>query len=52
MIPMYGQLTLLGLGVTVVAGFLCVRMLEERDIRRMTHHELEEMRRHPQMRLF
>lgn len=44
--------TMLGFGLTVAAGFLCVRMLERRDLRRIANREREQCRRHPQMRLF
>ena len=52
MIPIFGQLTLLWLGLTVTGGFFCVRMLEDRDAKRLAHQEQEQMRRRPQMRLF
>lgn len=44
--------TLLGFGLTVSVGFLCVRMLERRDVQRLVQREQEQQRRHPQMRLF
>lgn len=52
MIPIFGQLTLLWLGLTVAGVFFCVRMLEDRDIRKLAHQEKEQARRRPQMRLF
>ncbi|WP_187148952.1 hypothetical protein [Candidatus Korobacter versatilis] len=43
---------LLWLGLTIVAGFLSVRFLEGRDLRRVVRQEREALKRHPQMRLF
>ncbi len=50
--PIFGEWTLLWLGLTVAAGFLCVRLLEGRDLRRMVRQERESEKRHPQLRLF
>lgn len=52
MIPIFGELTLLWLGLTVAAGFVCVRMLEGRDLRKLAHQQREQLKRQPQMRLF
>ena len=50
--PMFGEWTLLWLGLTIGAGYLCVRFLESRDLRKVVRQERETLKRHPQMRLF
>ena len=47
-----GQLTIACLGLTVVAGFFGLRMLEVRDVKRLARDEQEQAKRRPQMRLF
>ncbi len=48
----FGEWTLLWLGLTIGAGFLSVRALEGRDLRRVVRQEQESLKRYPQMRLF
>jgi hypothetical protein len=50
--PMFGEWTLFSLGLTIGAGYLCVRILENRDIRRLALQHREQLKRKPQMRLF
>jgi hypothetical protein len=47
-----GEVTFACLGLTIVVGFLCMRMLEVRDGRRLARDEQEQFKRRPQMRLF
>jgi hypothetical protein len=47
-----GQLTFACLGLTVLAGFFGLRMLEVRDVKRLARDEQEQAKRRPQMRLF
>jgi hypothetical protein len=52
MIPIFGEWALFWLGFTIGLGYVCVRSLEFRDIRRVVRQENEHLKRHPQMRLF
>jgi hypothetical protein len=47
-----GQLTFACLGLTVLAGFFGLRMLEVRDVKRLARDEQEQTKRRPQMRHF
>ncbi len=52
MSPIFGESTVLWLGITIAAGYACVRLLEGRDLRKLVRQERECERRHPQLRLF
>ena len=52
MIPLFGQWAMFWLGFIIGLGYVGVRMLEFRDIRRLVRNEVRDLKRHPQMRLF
>jgi hypothetical protein len=46
------QITLGFLGLTLALTYAGVKLLEDRDARRLQRHEQEQWKRRPQMRLF